>query len=108
MKENTKERKINKAAVAGVAGAAIGVGVAVAASKILSDEKTKKKITKALTDTKSTILKSVKDLKGKTEKMMQRNEKKVEEVKTKATKALPKSKTKSRQKAATTPEPARA
>jgi gas vesicle protein len=63
MAEQKKNETGNTAAVAGFAGAIIGAGVAVAASRILADKETREKVMDVLTDVKKQVVQSMQSVK---------------------------------------------
>lgn len=68
-------------AIAGVAGAIIGAGVAVAASKVLSDEKTRKKIGQGVSNLKDQLGEAVQTARSGMDTLKARVAEKAEEVK---------------------------
>lgn len=52
----TEQNKRSAAMMAGVAGAVVGAGVAVAASKVMSDKKLRDKVTSTFSDFKNQVL----------------------------------------------------
>ena len=77
-----KEEKKNNAASAGIAGAVIGAGIAVATTKALSDKKTRDKIKKTAVALKGKVTKAIEDVRKRNTETKKAVEKKVnEEVK---------------------------
>lgn len=83
---NKKETKKNSAAGAGIAGAIIGAGIAIAATKALSDKKTREKLKKTADEVKGKVAKAIEDVKKRSAETKKDAERKVEEVKTEAKK----------------------
>lgn len=75
-----KENKKNNAAGAGLAGAIIGAGIAVAATKALSDKKTRAQLKKTATQVKGKVTKAIEDVKKRSAEKKKEADKVVKEV----------------------------
>ena len=73
----------NKSALAGVAGAAIVAGVAVASAFVLKDKKNREKVKKVLTNAKDQAVNYMDDMQKKTDKKEKKIEEKLVDSKTK-------------------------
>jgi hypothetical protein len=81
---NEQKGKKDKAAAAGITGAIIGAGIAVAATKALSDKKTRAQLKKTALTVKGKIEKVIDDVKTRQAETKKTAEKKVEEVNSEA------------------------
>ncbi len=73
----------NKSALAGVTGAAIVAGVAVASAFVLKNKKNREKVKKVLTNAKDQAVNYMEDMQKKTDKKEKEIEKKLLDSKTK-------------------------
>lgn len=65
LKKKTSKKKI---AAVGVTGAVIGASVAAATTRVLTDEKTKKKVVKGVKDAKTKVMVKLQDVKATSSK----------------------------------------
>lgn len=73
----SKEKKNN--AAAGITGAIIGAGIAVAATKALSDKKTRDQLKKTAVQVKGKVAKAIQDVKKKSAEKRATAEKAIED-----------------------------
>lgn len=69
------------AAIAGVAGAVVGAGVAVAATKVMSDPKLSKKVTDTLGHVKDQVFEAIESVKSQGQEASQQVQGKVDDAK---------------------------
>jgi hypothetical protein len=72
--------KKESSAAAGIAGAIIGAGIAVAATKALSDKKTRAQLKKTAIDVKGKVSKAIEDVKKRNAETKKKAERTVEVV----------------------------
>jgi hypothetical protein len=91
LKKSETKKDMKGRAAAGVAGAVIGAGVAVAATKVLSDKKNQEKLKKTLRTAHKQVKSGVKSLQDKAATMHKDTSKNLEKMQQEAKKLIAKS-----------------